>query len=317
MRTKTISISLAALALAGCSTTPLPEDFSGKATYDIVRKIRCEARDAVRSKAVALMLANTKLTKTYATGKALQEGRRSFSELKYSDLDPETIESVKVYEGTTIGYQFDFDIKETNDNSSKLNLTGPIGVNVFSMELSAGGKLSRQNKRTFAAADKFRDLAMNMGERYCQGLADGANAVYPITGDIGIMEIVDTFINLNQSGGLTSLKDKNFKEMTDTRTFNTDMSFGLTPKLEISSKGSRVKDTSFTSSNVRNDQHQVAIALALPVEAAAPSPGPKKKATKKTSSDATTQRVFEMLDEQNVREGYYILRDLKTKVDQR
>ena len=40
------SIGLAALA-AGCSIHPLPDDVSRKSTYDIVDKIRCEAKAAV------------------------------------------------------------------------------------------------------------------------------------------------------------------------------------------------------------------------------------------------------------------------------
>src|SRR5215468_5034307 len=40
-------IIVASLALIGCAIHPLPEDVSRKATYDIVDKIRCEAKAAV------------------------------------------------------------------------------------------------------------------------------------------------------------------------------------------------------------------------------------------------------------------------------
>lgn len=316
MRTTPIFLSLACSLLAACSTTPLPDDFSGKSTYDIVRKIRCEARDAVRGKAVALMLSDPRRTKTYATGLALRDGRKAFADLKHSDLDPETVASVSVYEGTTIGYQFTFDITETNDESGKLNLGGPLGVNVFSLELSAGGKLKRQNARTFPVTDNFYDLAINLNEEYCRGLNDGSNAIYPIIGDIGLSESIDTFIDLNQSGGLTNLKDKKFKEVTDARTFTTELSMGVTPKVEIKSAANRLKNASFTSSNSRIDEHKVVIALSLPIEPAAAAPSKGKKApVPKGTEDATKKRVLEMLNEENVRAGYSVLRDLKLKVD--
>src|SRR5260370_37723493 len=40
-------ILVASLTLIGCAIHPLPEDVSRKATYDIVDKIRCEAKAAV------------------------------------------------------------------------------------------------------------------------------------------------------------------------------------------------------------------------------------------------------------------------------
>jgi hypothetical protein len=35
--------------LSGCSIHPLPEDFAGVDTYHIVRQIRCETRESVKS----------------------------------------------------------------------------------------------------------------------------------------------------------------------------------------------------------------------------------------------------------------------------
>src|SRR5262245_45651398 len=71
-------------ALAGCSMHPLPEDFSRASTVDIVRSLRCEARDGMESVLTSL-----------------RPDQRSNAEA--------------IIRATKIGYDFSFKIDETND----------------------------------------------------------------------------------------------------------------------------------------------------------------------------------------------------------
>ncbi|UFW45792.1 MULTISPECIES: hypothetical protein [Bradyrhizobium] len=49
MSARIFAACLAAALLLGCSIHPVPEDVTGVNTYHIVRQIRCEAREAIKS----------------------------------------------------------------------------------------------------------------------------------------------------------------------------------------------------------------------------------------------------------------------------
>ena len=235
--------------LLGCSMHPLPEDVSRKNTYDIVKKIRCEVAEGL-----------------YA----------------YAATDP-------VVANTFIGYDFDFDITETNNlgtNGSRGTLTleqkllSPSGT--FKLDVRPFAESSRQTQRTFRIIERLKDLKKLNGQ---QCSPTQANWAYPITGTIGINEVVDTYIGLEkltdfakESGGTTTLptpppappatppatpKDATIV-FSDVLTYTTHFGLGITPDLTLNSAVGTLKLTkaSIGADANRKDKHKVTVALA-------------------------------------------------------
>ena len=110
LRCNAASLGLIVLALLplliGCSIHPLPDDVSRKTTYDIVEKIRCEAKAAVESSLA-----------------------REFNG-----------QGIK---GATIVYQFTFNINEQNDASAGFTLFNPFANGTFNVTANGGSNRVR------------------------------------------------------------------------------------------------------------------------------------------------------------------------------
>lgn len=115
-----LSVSACAITVAGCSTYPLPQDYSRKYTVDIVKHIRCEVAEGVRS------------------------------------LPPATPEEL---EGTVIGFDFTFKMTEDNNaTSGVLGFTNPVGGGTFKLDLSGSAEKKRFNERAFRVIDTMAKL---------------------------------------------------------------------------------------------------------------------------------------------------------------
>lgn len=318
MRCSRVAVFVALGASAGCSTTPLPEDVTGRATYEIVHKIRCEARSAIQSKAIAFMLGEKSPEFVKSEGRRLKGNRAAFFHYDYKKLPKDYVALFDSYADTALAYEFKFDITESSSNTSTLNFKGPIGLEVFSLGWVSGGDLTRANVRTLKLADKFGDLALKMSEDECSNETRNTNFIYPITGDVGILERVDTFIDLNQTGALVGKEGSTVPTMVDSLTFTTKISMNLTPKITINSPGNRLTDAEVKSENYREDKHEVVISFSLPV-AVAPSSAAAKPATKtgKSGIDPTKQRALDAIDEFRTLEGYTTMKEIRRRLDVR
>lgn len=114
-----VSIAVSCLLLAsGCSTHPLPEDYSRAATIGIVRKIRCEAQYGMRS-------ANTNLSLKDAT-------------IGY------------LFDFTMT--------ENDNATSGLLEFANPFVGGKFSLALSGKAEKERETQRTFVLTESFAEL---------------------------------------------------------------------------------------------------------------------------------------------------------------
>ena len=137
---------------------PLPGDFSRKSTYEIVEKIRCEGAEAIRG-----------IPKDHL-----------FLKTAY------------------IGYDFDFDITEINNANtvgSRGKLTFKDRHNASSkVELEGAAERERKAQRTFRIIESLEQLRT----ADCSPEKVRENWVYPITGSIGMYEIVRTYVGLER-----------------------------------------------------------------------------------------------------------------------
>jgi hypothetical protein len=96
---------------------------------------------------------------------------------------------------------------QDNDLTTDINILKPLTHPKFTLGISAGANFERSNNRTFTVTDTFSYLLTKLnvpvrGQRYCDGQIVRANYVYPITGRIGIDELVKTFMELTLFGNL-------------------------------------------------------------------------------------------------------------------
>jgi hypothetical protein len=242
-----LSITALATGLLGCSIYPLPEDVSRKNTYDIVEKIRCEAAEGLR------------------------------------EALPQAPPNHPILVNTYIGYDFDFDIIENNNlgtGGGRGNLKferkhlSPDGS--FTLEVTPFAERQRKTNRNFRIIESLKQLR----EARCSE-AETQNWIYPITGAIGLNEIVNTYVRLEQLtnfGKLTSGTTTTPTPPTptvpagadtpivfsDVLTYTTKLGGGVKPELTLNSVVGSLKLTkaSIFADATRDDTHQVTVALA-------------------------------------------------------
>jgi|SoiMethySBSTD1v2_1073268.scaffolds.fasta_scaffold48037_2 hypothetical protein len=234
------AILAALFTTLGCSMHPLPEDVSRKDTYDIVRKIRCEAAEGL-------------------------------SKFNLEDL---------IIVNTFIGYDFDFDITEKNNLGTdgargtltlEQKLLSPSGT--FKLDVKPVAERSRQTQRTFRLIESLKDLK-KLDYKKCAPIE--ANWAYPITGSIGINEVVETYIGLEKLTNFTELpngktvlipgpgSNKPPVVFSDLLTYTTNFGASVTPELTLNSVAGSLKLTKATigADATRKDIHKVTVALA-------------------------------------------------------
>jgi hypothetical protein len=270
--------SVIAFITGGCSIHPLPDDVTHVSTPDIVRNVRCEARDAIRGKIIAVLgqvegdPAATKYAQLLHDDPTLWQ---KFNKLKFSSVV--TIGLAK-YEQSAVAYNFSLDMTEVNNLDPTIDLTNPVRLGTFTSSVMGGADRTRENARTFTITDKWDNLITTLDETYCAKFAHVDNYMYPITGRIGIDEMIDTFVDLAQFDNLSGASSGKPPTMADDLKFTTKLSIGGTPKVVFTpfSKGLSVADASLATSFSRQDVHQVTVGLSLPLPPGAGATGKNK-----------------------------------------
>jgi hypothetical protein len=313
-------VSVAVVGLLGCASRPLPEQRALLDTVGIVKKIRCEAREAVIGE-LLLLLSESENAKTrnIATGVlkaraawlvrleamtpsdrvAVYEGVEHKDPIHvglYDLIDPESLKLVKKYDDAAMGFSFTFDISEGNKNTFGVDfnkpffLTGSAGLGFDSTT-----DFKRANRRNFGYSETFRELVLGIKDGQCIGLQGGLSVAYPITGDINLRESISTFLRLNEHSKLEA-KEK-APVFTDQITFNTDLTLSATPTLTLAHAGlgwrAAGANASFTAE--RKDLHAVTLAISLNDDSVA-SAGERRAASRgKNIKTAATRNVMDAL----------------------
>jgi hypothetical protein len=280
---KRLGLILASLVLlAGCSVHPLPEDFAGYDTVQITARIRCEVRDAIRGHIVGSLLRRERVEKhpQYAElAERLRSGDIAWRDLrrhlKEYRVDDTLIAIFERYNSAVIGYSFIFDLEEKNAHNGSVDLLGAITNGTVKLNVQASNDLIRGNKREFRLVDSFEFLVSHVAD-VCdprvfpiQAHRHERNIVYPITGSLGLAELVRTFLTLNQSGNLLGFEappnQVEIPTIVETMTFTTQFVAGATPSIELAARRSfsPVK-AHIGTTNTRKDLHKVVIVIKLP-----------------------------------------------------
>jgi hypothetical protein len=161
------------------------------------------------------------------------------------------------YKTAAIAYEFDFQIDEHNNAQADGRWTIPFaGGGSFSLLADAGSQRGRNAHRNFKIVDGFDELrAIN-----CTPEALQQNWIYPIAGDIGIYEVVSTFLKLQKAN---NPKAGDVFTFADTLTFTTSFNGGVKPKLVLNPATERFRlvEANFDFNASRTDVHKVVLTL--------------------------------------------------------
>lgn len=273
--------SLLCLCLSGCANKPLPENtIFGANTIAIVDKIRCEAKDAVRTELITYL--HEQETHYTADRNIFRDVIADIEKIDdeipdsvFEALPSSVIKEIDKYYNAGISYYFKFNISENNTSTASLTLTDPWLTGVFTGVVKGTNDRTRRNERTFKIKETVPQLFKDLKEEVClgsmrAGLAhdDRRRFLYPITGSIGLKEMVNTFRSLVERNVLTSLPGADSKDMAmaDEIVFTTKNSASLDPALSLTPPyvGIHLLALSGGLSSYREDIHSVIIGLAIP-----------------------------------------------------
>jgi hypothetical protein len=277
-----LGVSVLAVAGFGCSVHPLPDDISRESTYNIVVKIRCEARDQVFREVQAL------LSRSHSPIIKSMDPTKVIENLAFiRKTDPRIAAIIDKYRLSAISYGFDFTVTENNTNHANADFILPFNTTTFSLGLTSKAELQRQGERKVDLVEVFQEL----GSLKCNDVsATGINIVYPVTGSIGMDEIIHSFFSVSESIPAQSTADDPVQptdtvegKFVDTLTFTTTLDSSLTPTVKLAPlkpKQFQLMDvTNSTFESKRVDKHVVVVTLSFPVEPAAPAKGAAGKTT--------------------------------------
>lgn len=277
-----LSPIVAACVVAGCSTRPLPEDVQRLDTTAIVHRIRCETRDAI-TRNVA------KILKTYDSDieNLINQNEGKINLALRNKISDKSKEIYDKFSTAAFSYDFSFNIYISNDISGLINLASPLPLPTLNIGLSSSANRLRRNLRNFRVTDSADEIVNKMTTECIRDSNQSSEFIYPITGTIGMEELINSFYQLVQQNGLDGTKDdEDVPAISDTITFTTTLTGGVSPLLAINPVGRslQVASASLNATTTRSDTHSVIISIALP-------PPPKR-----TSAPIPRQQLRALID---------------------
>jgi hypothetical protein len=219
---------------------PLPEQVTGITTFNIVKQIRCETREAVFDTFIKVLADNPEVF-----GEAAQEVAERFrghSELM-DQFKPKLFtgnarDFVNFFWNTGVAYNFTLDMTETNNLDAQINFLQILTESARGVGIGAGLDRQRENTRTFTHTDDFKGLLNLRPKNYChEHLASDENQIYPIAGRIGIERFIHEFVRISLFTNLGVDKDNGAPTMVGTLEFQTILLGSAVPKIVFSPVG--------------------------------------------------------------------------------
>jgi hypothetical protein len=268
LATKAILPLLSAAALGGCAIHPVQRDVTNLPLKIVVDRIRCEARLAVLDKAIGLLRQSKDPTGRSAVIADRLESQRG-GPIVFNPVELPTTQQRMFYNryiNTVIAYDFLFNITEDNKVAGAVDPIRLITNGTAGIGINGSSDFNRNNLRKFDLSDSFGNLLSN--KKLDCGTKDYVpdNYVYPIAGSVGLREIIDTFIDLNEDQPLSQLASSGPTVFADTLQFTTTLSGAVGPHVQIDPVGNRfglASPTSLVFSASRTDIHTLTVGLAM------------------------------------------------------
>lgn len=259
-----------AFLISGCSVHPLPQNISRKTTIEIVNKIRCEALAGIILQISYLLWLggpeskrlSQELQARVANGRLVTSSddlERVLAALEADRAHPQLAKNILTYEKWSIGYDFEFEITELNKLGGEAGFKNPLSPGLFSLGLKTGLDRTRKAKRDFLVVDSFQEYNALGQSGLCANHDTKPNWIYPITGRIGVAEVMDTYFTLHSGQG-------KLNEFADQVIFTTTIVGDVNPSIDLMPVGDAFKlaTASLSSVNSRTGVHSVTITLEPP-----------------------------------------------------
>lgn len=286
---KGIGICIAAGGvLSGCAIKPVPGSYGfTDPTVTIYRHIRCEIKEALRSRVIDLLLGRStssdvipneesRLLGEYFQSspearehvdlldvsgkfnKQLTIGKKIPQHILDLKVQEEIVQQVGKFVDTTIAYRYTFTITEANNRGGSLGFSLPFlgGGGSFSLGVGASNNTSRANRRVIEASDLFRTFSLVNCRK--SDVDQFPNFLYPSSGKIGMAEALDSYITFK--GSIGDLSGSKFTSFSDQLTFTTVLSLNADPQLTFVPSGPgnfRLGSANFDLDNSRTDTHEL------------------------------------------------------------
>lgn len=266
--------------VSGCAIHPVPDDVTGLSTYDIVRQIRCETRQAVMDSVLGFLTSERNSLKkvdlaSRRIGEKFEKERETNPDIMLrfhpTLLSGFARQTVGLLWNTGIAYNYNLEMLEINNFDPEINLLRGLPSSSHIWGLKGNFDRQRQNTRVFTITDNFGDLVNKVRASYCRRHIVQKNVIYPIAGEVGMRKVVQDFLRLtlfgNLAGGdagdVTDVKGP--PTMVDQLEFQTLIGGSVTPKVTFIPPGRpfHVADASLGISISRRDTHKLTVGLYL------------------------------------------------------
>ncbi len=270
---KLISLFVLSASLTACSVHPSQQDFSHKPTLEIVEQLLCEARISIINEA-KYQLKQSGLPNSLMFADSLGYTAEQYENFKTAQLFGDEKRFYNEY--INVGIAFDFTLEAMEDNlaSTQVDFLRLITNGTASLQVTASNDLSRDSTRSFLVTRRFEALLTDRKlARLCQDYVAAPNLEYPISGSVGIADVIHTFIELNEGPGLGVKKDSP-NVYTDKITFITTVVGTIVPKVVLTppTRAFHLTDASLTNMETRKDNNILTIGLAFPPQTDAKMP---------------------------------------------
>jgi hypothetical protein len=135
----TLALSLA-LLVTGCAIRPLPEQVAGITTFNIVKQIRCETREAAFNTFIKALADNPQEfgETTQRTAERFRDHPEMMDQFKPTLFAGTARDFVNYFWNTGIAYNISLDMTETNNLDTQIDFIKPLTGSTRTLGLSAG-----------------------------------------------------------------------------------------------------------------------------------------------------------------------------------
>ncbi len=196
------------------------------------------------------------------------------------------------YKSAAIAYDFRFTVTENNRGSGAAGFAFPFTNGRFSLNIGAGEDKQRVGVRNFQIVETFAELR----KEDCSVQATSANYRYPITGLVGLDEVIGTFVKLNEQKLLEQAKGPG-ASYVDALEFATLIKGSIEPAVELAPVADRFRLASgrINFSADRMDVHRLTLSLSIPIKEL-PDKGIRERAGEVGTSETARDRALNGLE---------------------
>ncbi|GAA0771961.1 hypothetical protein GCM10009077_04080 [Roseibium denhamense] len=210
-----------------------------------MQKIRCETVDALED--IIVQQLKTGGADEIALAQRIERNEVEVADISIGSLPRNLQGAWKAYEDTVLAFAFRFFVQETNGANGELKFSFPFTDGTLGLTIGTENGLQRIGERKFTIAETVSELS---NEVDCSDTSkkQGGNIFYPISGEIGMYEVLNTFFNISRS--VTTVN-----AYTDRIEFTTTISGSVSPSIELSRAD--LTNASAKVSAGRVDTHQL------------------------------------------------------------